>query len=62
LIAVVAVIGFASVASAADLPTKAPVYTAPVAAPDISWTGFYIGGNVGGHWSNVDLSTATDRG
>jgi len=32
---------------AADLPTKAPVYKAPIeAAP--SWAGFYIGGQVGG--------------
>jgi hypothetical protein len=35
-LAAVAVVGFASVASAADLPTKAPVYKAPIAIP-YSW-------------------------
>jgi len=27
-----------------------------VYAPPISWTGCYVGGNIGGAWSNVDLS------
>jgi outer membrane immunogenic protein len=44
-LATVALVGIASVASAADLPTKAPV--APYMAPVYSWTGFYIGGDVG---------------
>lgn len=39
-------------ASAADLPVKARV--APVAAPIVDWTGFYIGGYVGGAWANTD--------
>jgi outer membrane immunogenic protein len=35
---------------AADLPVKAP---APLpAAPIPTWTGFYVGGNVGGLWAN----------
>jgi len=37
----------ASQASAADLPRKAPVYVPP-APPPITWTGCYIGANVGG--------------
>jgi outer membrane immunogenic protein len=58
LLATAAVIGFTSIASAADMPAKAPVYkAAPVAM--YNWTGFYIGGNVGSHWSNVDISTST---
>jgi outer membrane immunogenic protein len=54
LLATVAVIGFASTASAADLPTKAPVYKAPVAAPMSDWTGFYVGANAGYAWGNSD--------
>ena len=50
LLATAAMIAFAAPALAADLPartyTKAPAYTAPEAV--YNWTGFYIGGNVGG--------------
>ena len=43
-----ATIGLAiSQASAADLPRKAPVY-APPPPPPMTWTGCYIGANVGG--------------
>ena len=38
----------ASMASAADLPRKAPAYVPPPAPPPITWTGCYIGGNLGG--------------
>lgn len=37
------------VASAADMPTKAPAY-APVAPMVYNWTGFYVGGQIGGGW------------
>jgi outer membrane immunogenic protein len=37
-----------SVAGAADMALKAP----PPAAPSVSWTGFYVGGNVGYRWSD----------
>ena len=45
----------ASQASAADLPRKAPAYSPPP-PPVASWTGCYIGGNVGGAWGNVDAT------
>jgi outer membrane immunogenic protein len=39
-------------ALAADMPTKGPVYKA--VAPMFSWTGFYVGGNVGYGWGSKD--------
>src|ERR1700720_4050422 len=50
LLGSVAFVAFAAPAVAADMPvrtyTKAPVYTAPEAV--YNWTGFYIGGHIGG--------------
>jgi outer membrane immunogenic protein len=50
LIGTAALMAFAAPAFAADLPartyTKAPAYTAPEVV--YNWTGFYIGGNIGG--------------
>jgi outer membrane immunogenic protein len=49
-------LGVAGTASAADLPVKA----SPVAAPPLyNWTGCYLGGNVGGGWTRVDTSRAS---
>src|SRR5262245_34783688 len=47
IIALAAVAMIGSQASAADLPRKAPAYVPP-APPPVTWTGCYIGGNVGG--------------
>jgi outer membrane immunogenic protein len=55
-VAVGAMLGIGA-ASAADLPMKALPYTAP--PPPFSWTGFYVGENVGGHWSDDKISTLT---
>jgi outer membrane immunogenic protein len=55
LIGVCASALLAGSALAADLPVKArPAPIAPI--PVFSWTGFYIGANVGGAWSNSTLT------
>jgi len=55
LFAATAALVFAgSSALAADLPAKAPLYKAAPAY--LSWTGFYIGGDIGGAWSRIDNS------
>jgi len=46
---------FAQGAYAADLPTKAPVYTAQP-SPLYNWTGFYAGGNVGYSWGRSEVT------
>jgi len=52
-----AVVGI-NAAAAADLPTR--TYTkAPVMAASYDWTGFYLGVNAGGAWSQSDAATTT---
>jgi len=53
LIATVSAVALTQIASAADLPRKAPAY-APPPAPVYSWTGFYVGVNAG--WVRSDNS------
>ena len=48
LLASAALALFASPGFAADLPVKAP----PMPVPVFSWTGFYVGGNVGWGWGH----------
>ena len=48
LLTAIALAAFSTAAVAADMPVKAPAYSAP--APMFNWTGFYIGGNVGAAW------------
>ena len=43
-----AFVGLVGTAVAADLPVKAP----PIVAPVFNWTGCYVGGYVGGAWTN----------
>jgi outer membrane immunogenic protein len=53
-IAALALLTIPIAASAADLK-PAPVYSkAPMMAPAFSWTGFYVGGNLGGAWAHHD--------
>jgi len=54
-IAAVSTVAFAQIAAAADLPRKAPIYTPP---PVYSWTGFYIGANIGGGWGGRSVNYA----
>jgi outer membrane immunogenic protein len=46
-------------AMAADLPAR-PIYKAPpVVPPAFSWTGCFVGGNVGGVWVDKDYTLTT---
>jgi outer membrane immunogenic protein len=47
----------ASQASAADLPRKAPPAYIPPAPPPITWTGCYLGANIGGAFGRLKLDT-----
>jgi outer membrane immunogenic protein len=54
--AAAAVIGATSIASAADMPVKAPaVWAAPATGP--LWEGIYIGGNIGDAWGHSTWCT-----
>ena len=54
LIGAVALIALGTgVAGAADMPVKAPPSPLP---PPFSWTGFYIGGNIGAAWAQRDVT------
>jgi len=51
--------GFVQIASAADLPARgrAPAYGAPIAEPYANWSGFYLGGSLGGRWNDAEWTT-----
>jgi len=56
LMLLAAVVGLAaSQASAADLPRKAPAYIPP-APPPVTWTGCYIGANIGGAFGDASVN------
>jgi len=57
LLASVAVFAlFDAAALASDLPTKAPVSKTQITAPPYNWSGFYVGANFGGAWTNGSLN------
>jgi outer membrane immunogenic protein len=49
LLATVATVAFANIASAADMPARMPAKAVPYLAV-YNWTGFYVGANVGYGW------------
>ena len=49
-------LGLAHTGFAADMATKAPIYKAPP-APVATWTGCYLGGNIGYGWAPTKWST-----
>src|SRR3974390_2796916 len=49
----VGVLGAASLGQAADMAVKAPP---PIAAPIFTWTGFYLGGNLGAAWAQRSVT------
>jgi outer membrane immunogenic protein len=53
--AAAAVLSTAFAAQAADLGRRPPP-VAPVYAPAFTWTGFYVGGNIGWGWVNADVT------
>src|SRR5690242_565004 len=55
LTAAILAVGASQIASAADLPRKQPAYLPPP-LPVYTWTGCYIGANVGGAWGNIDAT------
>lgn len=55
LLTLIAVAAMAGSASAADLAAR-PYVKAPMPAPVASWTGFYIGGDVGGAWARTSVA------
>src|SRR5580765_2313500 len=58
LLAAAAVALAASQAFAADLPRRAPAYIPP-APPPITWTGCYIGANIGGAFGDASATFNT---
>src|SRR5258707_15379487 len=48
--------------AAADLSTR-PIYKAPTITPSYyNWTGFYVGGHIGGAWSDKDWTQTFPAG
>ena len=54
VIAAASTVACTQMATAADMPVKAPVQKASVVVP-YNWTGFYIGANIGGGWGSSDV-------
>lgn len=48
-----------AVARAADMPVKAPAI--PLPPPPYNWSGFYVGANLGGAWTNGSLNVPNNN-
>ena len=63
LVAGIAAVAFsAAPALAADLPQRPPAYKAAPVAPVFDWSGFYVGGNIGGAWMHAKETFINDTG
>jgi hypothetical protein len=51
-------LGLSQPTSAADMRVKAPISKAPIATPSYNWSGWYVGANIGGAWSNSTLTNS----
>jgi outer membrane immunogenic protein len=62
LLSTVALVGlFVNHSMAAEMPAR-PIYGAPLPPAVANWTGFYIGGNVGGSIGIVESTDSTTAG
>jgi outer membrane immunogenic protein len=60
-----ATLGMTGAAIAGDLELPSAIAATPYKAPPprlYNWTGFYVGGNAGGHWGSDKFTTTTDAG
>jgi outer membrane immunogenic protein len=60
LLCTVAALGMTASASAADLAARPYTKAAPLMAPIYNWTGFYIGGHIGGAFAGNNSLTGSD--
>ena len=57
LLSSAALVALSVVASAADLPTRKAPVSPYVSAPVFTWTGLYVGGQIGAGWSRDSVTT-----
>src|SRR5271169_1799571 len=58
---IVSVVSGSALAADMPQPGPAPVYSkAPMLMPMYSWTGCYVGGNVGGVWATTNWTIAAN--